>query len=101
VSTERPAGEPTRLEFWPDYGGALLWAGGERVALDSLPLTRELVEATTAWLSVYDDEKMPWEATRDDAWLAEGRHLFEALRDALWDGGIELVAGEDHWRSSS
>ena len=49
------------------------------------------------WVERYDDSRLPWEPTRDDAWLAEGRRLFVALRAALAVLVIELVAGEDHW----
>jgi hypothetical protein len=87
-----------RLEFWPDYGGALLWTeAGERLELDSLSLPEALVREAARWIERYDDSKLPWETTRDDAWLADGRRLFVALRTALAVLGIELVAGEDHW----
>lgn len=87
-----------RLEFWPDYGGALLWSeSGERVELDSLSLPDALVHEASRWVGRYDDSKLPWDAARDDAWLADGRRLFMALRAALAALGIELIAGEDHW----
>ena len=86
------------LEFWPDYGGALLWSGGVRLDPRELPLSPQLVVAAANWVALYDDTKLPWEATRDDAWIAEGQRLFETLRDELWAHGVELVAGEDHWR---
>jgi hypothetical protein len=98
VTADRPPGPATRLEFWPDYGGALVWAAGKHVELGTLTLSRELVGAATRWLAEYDDARLPWEPTRDDDWLAEGRRLFEALRNELWKDGVELVAGEDHWR---
>lgn len=96
--TEGPPAASTRLEFWPDYGGALLWAAGTRIDLRELPLSLDLVARTSAWLAEYDDAKLPWEPTRDDVWLSEGRQLFDTLRNELWEHGIELVAGEDHWR---
>src|SRR5262245_2836630 len=88
----------SRIEFWPDYGGALLWAAGVRLDPRELPISPELATAAAAWIARYDDTKLPWEPGRDDVWLGEGRRLFEALRDELWQHGIELVAGEDHWR---
>ena len=98
MTPDKPPAVRSKLEFWPDYGGALLWAAGERVDLRELPLSPDLVGPASVWLADYDDAKLPWEPTRDDAWLAQGRHVFGALRDALWEHRIELVAGEDHWR---
>jgi hypothetical protein len=96
---DRPAESlPERLEFWPDYGGALLWTGGVRIDPNELPIPAALAVQAAQWIARYDDTKLPWEPTRDEAWLDEGRRLFEALRDELWTSGIELVAGEDHWR---
>jgi hypothetical protein len=87
-----------RLEFWPDYGGALLWSEtGERRELDSLSLPEALVDEAAGWIERYDDSMLPWDPTRDEGWLADGRRLFVALRAALAVLGIELVAGEDHW----
>jgi len=87
-----------RLEFWPDYGGALLWTqAGERLELASLALPAALRHEAVRWIERYDDSKLPWEDTRDDAWLSDGRRLFAALHTALAVLGIELVAGEDHW----
>ena len=63
-----------------------------------LPIGPDLVVAASNWVALYDDTKLPWEPTRDDAWIEAGRQVFEALRDELWKSGIELVAGEDHWR---
>lgn len=88
----------SKVEFWPDYGGALLWAGGIRLDPNELPISADLALEVLRWVAAYDDSKLPWEPSRDDAWLAEGRRLFEALRDELWASGIELIAGEDHWR---
>jgi hypothetical protein len=87
-----------RLEFWPDYGGALLWTeAGEQSELDSLSLPEAIRHEAARWIERYDDSRLPWEPTRDDAWLADGGRLFVALRAALAVLGIELVAGEDHW----
>ncbi len=64
------------------------------LALAPLSLTEALVDEAARWTERYDDSKLPWEPTRDDAWLADGRRLFVALRAALAELGIELVAGE-------
>jgi hypothetical protein len=63
-----------------------------------LPIAPDLVVTAAQWVADYDDTKLPWEPTRDDAWIAQGRQLFALLRDDLWKSGIELVAGEDYWR---
>ena len=87
-----------RLEFWPDYGGALLWDDdGKQVSLDSLPIPEALNEAASAWLDDYDDQKLPWEATGDEAWLARGRRLLIELREALATHGIEVQPNETYW----
>lgn len=88
----------TTLEFWPDYGGALLWSdGGARVGLGELSLPPDLVERCRRWIAGYDDSKLPWEPTRDEAWLAEGRRLFADLRRELLDRGVELEPNEAFW----
>lgn len=87
----------TTLEFWPDYGGALLWTdGGEHVALDELSLPPDLVERCRRWIADYDDAKLPWEA-RDEAWLTVGRRLFADLRRELGEQGVELAPNEPFW----
>jgi hypothetical protein len=87
-----------RLEFWPDYGGRLLWnEDGTSIDLDTLDLPEALRREAADWLALYDDAKLPWEATRDEGWLAEGRRLFAALRLALRASDVELVTTEDHW----
>jgi hypothetical protein len=89
------------LEFWPDYGGTLLWSEtGVSVDLGSLALPEALRREATRWVEGYDDAKLPWESTHDDAWLAEGRRLFAALRLALAVLDIELATTEEHWLSS-
>jgi hypothetical protein len=88
------------LEFWPDYGGALLWdADGRGVALESLPVESPLREAAIRWLSQYDDSRLPWEPTADHEWLGEGRRLLEDLRRALRSHGIEIEPHEDFWEA--
>lgn len=88
----------TTLEFWPDYGGALLWdERGERVPLDELSLPSELVARAAHWIAAYDDAKLPWEPTRDEAWLVEGRRLFVDLRRELLARGLELEPNEPFW----
>ena len=90
-----------RLEFWPDYGGGLLWSEtGVSVDLDSLSLPDALRREAARWIEGYDDTKLPWESTHDDGWLAEGRRLFAALRLELEVRSIELVTNEDHWLTS-
>jgi len=91
-----------RLTFWPDYTGALLWTGrGERVSLEDLSLSGDLVERARRWTAGYDDAKLPWEPTRDDVWLAEGRRLFADLRRELAVRGKDLVSDEDFWAADA
>jgi len=86
------------LEFWPDYAGALLWsANGERVPLDDVPLPEDLIERARRWIAEYDDSKLPWEPTRDDEWLSQGRLLLVDLRRELLPHGLELEPNEDFW----
>ena len=87
-----------KLEFWPDYSGALLWTdAGERVALEDVPLPRHLIDQANRWIAGYDDLKLPWEPTRDDEWLSEGRRLLADLRRELLDHGLDLQPDEDFW----
>jgi len=87
-----------RLTFWPDYTGALLWTeAGERLTLEDAALSPDFVERAQRWVERYDDSKLPWEATRDDDWLAEGRRLFADLRRELADRGFDLASDEDFW----
>ncbi|MEW5990734.1 MAG: hypothetical protein AB1736_05225 [Chloroflexota bacterium] len=88
----------TAVEFWPDYGGALLWdERGEPVPIDQLPLPPELVTRAARWVAEYDDAKLPWEPTGDEAWLAVGRRLFGELRRELLARGLELEPNEPFW----
>jgi hypothetical protein len=86
------------LEFWPDYGGSLLWsAAGQRLALEDTPLSGDLVERARRWVARYDDSKLPWEPTPDAEWLTEGRGLFQDLRRELLNHGFDLHPNEDFW----
>lgn len=88
----------TMLEFWPDYSGALLWtADGKRLSLADMPLPKELAERAERWVAEYADSKLPWEPTRDDEWLAEGRRLLVELRRELVGHGFDLEPNEDFW----
>lgn len=90
----------TRLEFWPDYGGVLLHADGEPVALDTLGLSAELVTRARDWIGRYDDSRLD-PAAWDEAWLDEGRALFGEFREALAASGFELVDWEGLWAAES
>jgi hypothetical protein len=86
----------TRLEFWPDYEGALLHADGAPVELETLGLPAELVERARRWVGAYDDAKLDPER-RDEAWVAEGRALFAELRRELVARGLEIFDWEGYW----
>jgi hypothetical protein len=85
-----------RLEFWPDYGGALLHEAGERVPLDSLPLRPEVIDRAARWVATYDDARLD-PTDPDPAWRAEGRALYEVLREELAGHGIVLFDWEGIW----
>jgi hypothetical protein len=87
-----------KLEFWPDYTGALLWTSeGERVSLEDLALPVDVLEQARRWIDAYDDSKLPWEPTRDDAWLSDGKRLFVDLKRELRKRGLDLEADEGFW----
>jgi hypothetical protein len=87
-----------KLEFWPDYSGALLWTdGGERVPLEDLPLPLDLINHANRWIARYDDSKLPWDAARDNEWLLEGKRLFADLRRELLEHDLDLQPNEDFW----
>ena len=86
-----------RLEFWPDYAGALLHADGKPIPLGMLPLPRDLVERATAWVGGYDDTKLPFGGRPDDGWFTEGQAIYVAMRAALAIAGIALEDWEGIW----
>jgi hypothetical protein len=88
------------LEFWPDYGDALLHEDGGAVAIDGLGLPDDLVDRARRWVSRYDDARLE-PATRDASWIAEGRTLFGELRILLRPSGIEVYDWEGYWDASS
>ena len=87
------------LEFWPDYGGVLLHDRGAAVPLDRLPLPADLVDRASTWVAGYDDTRLPFGDSPDDAWSREGRALFAALREALAPAGIAVEDWEGIWSS--
>jgi hypothetical protein len=87
----------SRLEFWPDYEGVLLWKGGHVMAIDDVALPTALAEEARRWVADYDDAKLPGGEAADPDWLEAGRRLFRDLERALAVQGIELFADEDHW----
>lgn len=84
------------LEFWPDYGSALLHDAGAAVPLDTLDLPPELVARASKWVSRYDDAWLE-PGSRDDAWIAQGQAIFKELRTALRAQSIELTDWEGYW----
>ena len=84
------------VEFWPDYGDALLYEDGTRRSVDDFDVPEALVSAIGRWLGQYDDLKLD-PATRDAGWIAEGQELFERLRDVLAREDVELFDWEGYW----
>jgi hypothetical protein len=89
-----------QVEFWPDYGGALLHEEGRRIPLDSLglELPPDLVGELDLWLAKYEDARLEL-ATRDKAWMEEGQRLFARLGGELARSEIELVDWEGYWKA--
>jgi ketosteroid isomerase-like protein len=87
---------PRRLEFWPDYEGALLHDGAARVRLAVLPLPSDLIDRASRWVAAYDDASVSG-PDADEGWLAEGRLLFAVLRDALAIHRILVYDWEGIW----
>lgn len=84
------------MEWWPDYGGGLLWReDGTTVPLDSLPLQQDLQDRLRSWLSDYDDDRLPSEGDGDGVWLHTGRLLLHEVRAAL--AGSYSVSVEEPW----
>lgn len=88
-----------QIEFWPDYGGALLHEEGKRISLDSLELPQDLIGELGRWLGQYDDAKLE-PATRDQAWIVEGQRLFARLREEVLGAEIDLVDWEGSWNTT-
>lgn len=89
----------TRFEFWPDYGGVLLHAAGKPVALEALGIDTDLVTRAQTWVQGYDDAKVD-PAGWDEAWVGEGRALFQELREALAPKGFVVEDWEGLWGGS-
>ena len=94
------AGERPLLEWWPDYGGELLWLhagqGGARVSLDAVGVSPELSTEITRWVTEYSDERLPLEGAGDVAWLSTGRELLFRVRAEL-AGRYEVIVTEPYW----
>jgi hypothetical protein len=50
-------------------------------------------------VALYDDSKMPWQPSRDDDWISEGRSLLDELQRELFGHGIDLQPDEEIWRT--
>jgi hypothetical protein len=85
------------LEFWPDYGGAVLWnPEGKAVALDTLPLADDLRTRLEAWVGRYDDALLPIQGDGDRAWLCEGDRLLDEVRREL-SPRYDVLVTEPWW----
>lgn len=92
------------LEWWPDYGGDLLWSrsgeGGRRIAMDEVGLSTSFRQQAEPWLELYDDSKLPIDGSGDADWLATGRRLLTEAGDEL-TGRYVLVVTEPYWTEST
>ena len=88
------------LEWWPDYGGQLLWLrhgpGGTALPLTDLPLSRDTRLALSDWLSAYSDDKLPMDGPGDPAWMKQGIALLARCRAELRPG-YAVVVTESWW----
>lgn len=88
---------PRRFEFWPDYGNVLLHdESGTAVPIDALPVPPAVAIRSAKWVGAYNESKLPWEDGDRDC-LAEGRSLFEIVRDVLAEHGIEVFDWDGMW----
>lgn len=92
--------EAPTLEWWPDYGGDLLWSrtgqGGHRVTMAEVGLSGSFQERAASWLGSYDDAKLPIDGDGDADWLAEGVRLLEDARAEL-AGQYVVQVTEPYW----
>jgi hypothetical protein len=88
---------PEAVEFWPDYSGGLLHVADRPIALTELPIPGDVAVRAAAWVSHYDDSKLPFGDRPDVDWMAEGRALFAALRECLAPHDITLMDWEGIW----
>ncbi len=88
---------PDELEFWPDYGGALLWdKQGKAIPLDTLPMSADLRARLEAWVTLYDDTRLPMEGSGDTAWLDLGTRLLAEVQETLAPA-YDVVVSEPWW----
>jgi hypothetical protein len=96
--TEIPA-----LEWWPDYGGDLLWVrlgqGGTRVSMDEVGLSESFRQRAALWLADYDDAKLPIDGPGDADWLATGSRLLAQARSEM-TGRYVVTVTEPYWGES-
>jgi hypothetical protein len=85
------------VEFWPDYSGALLHVAGTPVKLTEYPVPADVAIRAAAWVTRYDDSKLPFGDRPDADWMAEGRALFAILRECLAAEDITLIDWEGIW----
>lgn len=83
------------LEFWPEYVGGPLWEDGRSVPLDDLPVTGELRRRLAEWSAEYADDRLPFGAEPDLAWIRQGQELLVALRAEL--GATHRIVTEEDW----
>lgn len=88
------------LEWWPDYGGDLLWLrtgpGGRRASMAEVGLSPSFQERAARWLESYDDARLPIDGPGDSQWLATGLALLAEARAEL-TGRYLIVVTEPYW----
>ncbi len=76
----------------------LLWRGGSAVPLHTLPMEANLRKRLEAWVSHYDDDRLPFDGVGDVDWIREGQQLLAAVKEAM--NGTHSVAVEEPWWES-
>jgi hypothetical protein len=84
------------LEFWPDYGGHILFGQGRWVDPAELDLHEQTRAELSGWLAEYDDDKLPFGEDPDHVWLQHGQDLLRRIRQ---EAGARhtIMPSEDWW----
>ena len=74
----------------------MLHVAGAPIPLAALSVPPDIADRASAWVARYEDRKL-LDGSRDEAWIAEGRALFDLLRDLLSRDRVVLDDWEGIW----